>query len=281
MILTCPECATSYFAEDSAIGSGRTVRCASCGASWRARAETPLELKVTPEEGAFAAETPQADQDLFDRPPSEVPAPELPKVFRARAENERRVREAVVQGAVWAGLGTAFAVVIGLGIVFRMDVVRLWPKAASAYASVGLPVNASGLTIENLRTQTGLQDGRPALVVSGVMRNIRAKPVPVPPLSIELLDKDGKVLVTRIERVGDQVVPPGQSRSFAVSLVDPPSAASDLGVTFAMDHAVQGADPARPRVAPKAEAPTPHAMVLTAPAEEARPLDDKDPYALH
>ena len=35
MILTCPECETQYFADDSTIGeSGRTVKCATCGHSW-------------------------------------------------------------------------------------------------------------------------------------------------------------------------------------------------------------------------------------------------------
>ena len=33
MILTCPDCATSYFVDDSKIpADGRLVKCASCGA---------------------------------------------------------------------------------------------------------------------------------------------------------------------------------------------------------------------------------------------------------
>src|SRR4051812_17830148 len=40
MILTCPECATSYFVDDSRIGpAGRTVKCSHCGARWTARPE--------------------------------------------------------------------------------------------------------------------------------------------------------------------------------------------------------------------------------------------------
>ena len=64
MILTCPECATSYFAGDSAIGEGRMVRCSACGASWRAEPERPLELKVDPEAGAIAAEPAAAAPEL-------------------------------------------------------------------------------------------------------------------------------------------------------------------------------------------------------------------------
>src|SRR5437588_11004250 len=40
MILTCPECATSYFVDDSRISpAGRTVKCSSCGARWTALPE--------------------------------------------------------------------------------------------------------------------------------------------------------------------------------------------------------------------------------------------------
>src|ERR1700761_103974 len=37
MILTCPECATSYFVDDSKVApGGRTVKCSNCGARWTA-----------------------------------------------------------------------------------------------------------------------------------------------------------------------------------------------------------------------------------------------------
>ena len=43
MILTCPECATSYFVDDSRIPSdGRRVKCSSCGHRWRAGPDGPI-----------------------------------------------------------------------------------------------------------------------------------------------------------------------------------------------------------------------------------------------
>src|SRR5688572_5971674 len=94
MILTCPECATRYFVGDAALpAGGRVVRCTSCKASWRAMPETPLDLTLS-EEGAVAREPDPAAPDLK--------AGELPKAFRARREEKKRVREAATQGAVWA-----------------------------------------------------------------------------------------------------------------------------------------------------------------------------------
>ena len=43
MILTCPECATSYFVDDARIpAEGRRVRCSSCGHRWTAGPDGPI-----------------------------------------------------------------------------------------------------------------------------------------------------------------------------------------------------------------------------------------------
>jgi len=306
MILTCPECATSYFVEDAAIGEGRTVRCTSCSASWRAYVEAPRKVDDGPDAPTYAVETaaldaPDApappptptptliadDEDLFEAPLADHPAEELPKVFRARAETGRRMREAAVQGAIWAGMGAVLALFITTALVFRIDIVRLWPRTASAYAGIGLPVNVVGLTVEDLKARPGLQDGRAVLVVSGLLRNVRAKPVVAPPLSITLLDKDGKRLVSSSATVSDPLVPAGQARSFAVTLLDPPGAASDLDLTFVLGRphaqprpvAAATVHPAAPPVLRSAPL-QPQAVTPPPPVENATPLPATSPYAL-
>ena len=58
MILTCPECATSYFVDDSKIPTeGRAVKCANCGARWTATPELPpLEFPTPEPVGGFASD---------------------------------------------------------------------------------------------------------------------------------------------------------------------------------------------------------------------------------
>lgn len=237
MILTCPECATSYFVDDGAVGQGRTVRCTACSASWRAEPSPALELRNSPEEGAIGlAPAPPRDMSL-----GALPASDVPRVIRARAQDQKKVREAAAAGAVWAGIGAAFALVIVTAMVFRVDVVRILPRTAGAYAAVGLPVNRVGLTIENIKAEPALQDGRAALAVSGVIRNIRTQAVEAPPLAIRMLDKQGRPVGGRQLAIADAMVPPGQTRDFAVSLLDPPIAAKDVEVTFALDGWKPGA----------------------------------------
>src|SRR5271167_381923 len=167
MILTCPECATGYFVDDAQIRpGGRAVRCAACGARWTAHPDGPLELTSSPEEGSLGK---PPNEDGTEAP---LTADDLPKAFRSRAEDERRLRQAAITGAIWAGAVVILAALAGAALMFRADVVRLWPPTASTYAAIGLPVNPVGLVIEQVRAEPSLQEGHATLAVSGVIRNI-------------------------------------------------------------------------------------------------------------
>lgn len=282
MILTCPECATRYFVGDDQVGAaGRTVKCKACGHRWMARAEPELDLSISGEEGAVAVEPSTLNPE--PAPLDALPGEELPKVFRAKAQTERRVREAATTGIVWAGM-TAMLVVLGIAaFVMRDGVVRVWPKAASAYAAVGIDVNRIGLEVEDIRFEPALQDGHAALSVSGVIRNIRTEPVRAPPLQISLINKQDKRVMAKIAQAADPVIPAGETRHFAVVLLDPPKTAAFIEVGFVTDKGAVVARP-KPKKAPTPEVETPvlrgsaEAEALT--AEEAKPLDAQDPNAL-
>ncbi|MBC6980157.1 DUF3426 domain-containing protein [Caulobacter sp. 17J80-11] len=309
MILTCPACSTRYFVDDDRIGpGGRTVRCASCGSAWRAQLEEPLELTSSAEEGAIAREplSFKSDEDV------EPTAPELPKAFRARQQQKRKMREAAVAGVVWAGLASCFVGMFAAAYLFRVPVVKMYPSAAGAYAAVGVPVNPTGLQFEQVKT-TPAADGLPAWIVSGVVRNIENETVSAPPIRVDLLDKAGKKISTRVVKVSVATVAPGVAQPFTVALADPDATAADVNLNFALDlhHPPKPAKPAKPQVqkhakpaaqTPKAPA-APNGKVAAArpagqqmhmadaglrPARsvalprpvEARPLPATDPYAL-
>jgi predicted Zn finger-like uncharacterized protein len=284
MILTCPDCATSYFVDDSKIpADGRLVKCANCGARWTASLDQALEPSPSEPETAFAPE-PDVASEIDEAPVRELSGEDLPKVFRAKADTERKVREAAATGVIWAGMAAALVLILALAVIFRVDVVRLWPRTASAYAGVGLPVNSLGLVIEGVRFEPSLQEGHAALAVSGMIRNIENEPVVTPPLRISLLDAEGKAIATKIARPADARIPPGETRHFAIALLDPPARAKELEVAFAprepLGVKVQQSDPApaarsqAPALRPAA-APAPPPMVM-----EAQPLAPGSPDAL-
>jgi predicted Zn finger-like uncharacterized protein len=282
MILTCPDCASRYFVEDERLGdAGRAVRCGACGSKWTARAEAPLELTATPEMGATA-------QEPFGRASFEpavelrdLPADELPKVFRGRAQTKEKVREAATSGVVWAGLVAGFVLLIAIAVMLRQNVSTIFPRAAGAYAMAGLPVNLVGLVIEGQRAQPALKDGHAVLSVSGALRNVRDGPVAAPPLRISVLDGAGRTLAIKIADPGGALIPPGEARHFMIDVVDPPAGAADVEITF-----VLGAPKRPPVAATNAQRaaslpPPPLAAALPGgPVRTAAPLPSSSPYAL-
>ena len=299
MILTCPECATRYFVDDARVGpAGREVRCASCGNRWTAKPEAaPLDLESTPDLGAFGKEP--AKPAAGPVAAGDLPAEELPKAFRQRAQTRVKEREAAATGVIWAGLAGGFAVLLGLTVLMRQDIAEIFPRAAGAYAMAGLPVNLVGLTIENQHAQPMLKEGHAALTITGALRNIRSKPVIAPPLKISLLAPGGRVVATKIADPDGALIPPGAARHFSVDVLDPPVSATDVEIVFVLDRkrpaALADGKPAPPRIMAPAPAmapirdtsapvPTPASLrgAVTVPmgVRDAKPLPKSSPYAL-
>lgn len=276
MILTCPQCATSYFVPDEAMGaSGRRVRCQSCANTWHAAPEEPLDLVATTAEIAGVA--PAAGFGKRDDAPeslAETPAPELPKAYRARAEQQRRLRRAAAHGAVWAGLGSGFAALLIAGWLFRVDVVEMYPRAAAAYAFVGSPVNPTGLEFEAVNARAS--PNNPGMVlISGAVRNVRDREIVSPSIRVALLNASGREIGHQVVPVHAAPVLPGKVLGFAALAPDPNGRAADIGVTFVLDEAEPPSAPAP--VAPAARRPAPAAPLASAPAAGLRPAMDVYP----
>jgi len=292
MILTCPECATRYFVDDAKLGAeGRTVRCAGCGHRWRAQAEPDLELISNPHEGAIAAKPAAAPAPV---PPTDVAglrAEVLPKVFRAKAVEKKFMRQAVVHGVIWAGMAALLIALLGAAALFRVDIVRLIPRAAGAYATVGLTVNPTGLVFEGVAAHPALQDGHSALVVSGAIRNVEDRVITSPALRIQVLDQAGKPVAVKLAATENPHLKPGEARHFVVAVLDPPATAHNVEVAFAFDqpktkgrrHPAAHADAHKPAAGPAmrgATAPEPIHVDPAVEAEQAQPLPPGSPDAL-
>lgn len=239
MILTCPACATSYFIRDDAVGpEGRKVRCQSCGEVWRATPDEPLELTLTPEPAAAASVAPAAPSAISPEPEpeaaslAETPAPELPRAFRARAERQKKLRRAAAHGVVWAGLAAIFIGLIAAAFVFRVQIVQAFPRAASAYAMIGAPVNLVGLDFEAL-TAKSAPNRTGMVLVSGAVRNVRDVEIVAPPIRVALLDAQGAEVGSKIVKIDGPPVLPGRVQGFAALIPDPGGHGAGIGVDFA------------------------------------------------
>ena len=262
MILTCPSCATSYFTPDEAIGpGGRTVRCKDCKHTWRATLEEPLELSASPpgvEPASFDRRDESAAESL-----AETPAPELPRAFRARAEQQRRLRRAATHGVVWAGIASGFAALAASAWLFRVEVVEMAPRAAAAYAAVGLTVNPTGLDFEAVSARP-LPSDPGKVLVSGALRNVRDDERIAPPVRVALLDRQGAEIGHAVVRIDAAPVLPGKVQGFAAVIPDPGARGQGVGVAFVLGET-------RAAPAPTPAPPVVHRPLPTAGTSGLRP----------
>ncbi len=198
---------------------------------------------------------------------AETPAPELPKAYRARAEQQRRVRRAATHGVVWAGLASAFIGLIASAFLFRVEVVQAFPRAAAAYAAVGTPVNPIGLDFEAMSARE--VPNHPGMVlVSGALRNVRDAEIVAPPVRVALLDEHGAEVGFKVIRIEAAPVLPGKVQGFAVMIPDPGGHGADIGVNFVAGPEGRGQGSAKPADHAAPAKPAGHGGDHAAPAHD-------------
>ncbi len=286
MILTCPECATRYFVREGSIpDGGRKVRCAGCAHMWHATSDDlSSDVSSIADDDIYASETDAAS--AFNDP---IPEPPLPTQIRAKAHAQRQTREAVAAGVVWAVMCAGFALVLVGAVLFRVQVVRVFPATAGAYAAVKLPVNPTGLSLENVVGGPGLTNGRATLVISGVERNVETETRSAAPVRVGLFDKAGKRIREQIAPVDGPPLAPGETRNFNINVFDPPINIAEFQVEFVVEPP-KGPDVrkgAHRRVSAPGHKPLPLRGSTATPGietvvtpEVARPLPANSPYAL-
>ncbi|MBW8881525.1 MAG: zinc-ribbon domain-containing protein [Asticcacaulis sp.] len=228
MVLTCPSCSTRYTLQDSQMPrGGRTVRCAACKTTWHAdKPEDPIELPLAPEPAPARPEELQA-----------VKAKKLPGRYRAMMEDKKRLKALTAQGIVWAALGATALIVLIVGFFLRVDIVRAFPRVAGAYAMVGLPVNASGLTLVSGDgdSKAAFKNGRFVVTVTAKVTNLRNKPTAIPPIKVKLLDGTLQQFDYVVIPSNGLVVEPHATRTLTFDVRDPKNLVAHLDLDFDLE----------------------------------------------
>ena len=219
MILVCPTCQTRYKVDDEAVSrpSGRTVRCASCGHSWRHLTPPPATPPPVPSrlrERLQATAAEPAPVVMMPRPA--ITAPNPPRHRRS--------------GIAWLFVILLIGGAIVGAILGRDKIVAAWPQAAQLYELAGFknaPLGA-GLDIANV-SSTRNADG---LVVEGDITNKAGAPRSVPHLRVALRDGGQHELAFKIVDPPRERLLPGETSHFVVGFLPAPDAASGVVVTF-------------------------------------------------
>jgi hypothetical protein len=131
------------------------------------------------------------------------------------------------------------ALVLAL-IIWRADVVRLIPQTASFYGMVGLDVNLRGLAFKDVKVTTETVEGKPVLVIEGVIVDETHKTVEIPRLRFSVRDAQGAEIYAWNTVLEQTVLKPGDHALFRSRLASPPAEGKSIDVRFFNRHDIAG-----------------------------------------
>ena len=211
MILTCPNCETQYFAQDSTIGeAGRTVKCAACGHSWFVGEGEQAAASGTRTGGAHEAYR-----------------------SRVRERRERASRRAAI--AVWAVSFLVLTGLAGAAVLMRNQVVQTWPQSASAFSALGLKVNRFGMEFVDENAERFLEGTTPVLEITGAVRNFTRQTREAPLIEVRLLDDAGVQIGAYYAEVDPGEIAAGGLGRFVKRVENPPFEAFQLELALAAE----------------------------------------------
>ncbi len=252
--------------------AGRTVRCSRCKETWLARPEDAIEIAAPVpamaetgvqdnEQDAAAEWEALAREDSGEE--QQTPVVESPPIagdwsaadaaadWPSAAQTDLGVPKAARRGGLsWVrsllrpaaspgkpsvGLSTACAAMGALALallIWRVDVVRLLPQTAAFYKLVGLDVNPRGLRFKDVKISTETVEGKPVLVIEGVITGESSKPVELPRLRFSVRDAQGAEIYAWNTVLEQPVLKPGEKASFRSRLASPPPEGRNIDVRF-------------------------------------------------
>lgn len=272
MHIVCPHCTTSYAIDLATLGAaGRTVRCSRCKEVWLARPEDAVEIPAqipamaeaenqdaAAEWEAMAREDAGEDQDtpVVDSP--SISGGWLDGEDAAKADWTSMARDDAPDGGssrlgrlsgltkflgpvgrirvppgltLPTGCAAMGALVLAL-LIWRVDVVRLLPQTAGFYKMVGLDVNLRGLTFKDVKITSETVEGKPVLVIEGVVVGETKKPVELPRLRFSVRDAQGAEIYAWNAVLEQSILQPGEKAWFKSRLASPPPEGRNIDVRF-------------------------------------------------
>ena len=117
-------------------------------------------------------------------------------------------------------------------MIWRVDVVRLLPQTAAFYKMVGLEVNLRGLMFKDVKITSETVEGKPVLVIEGVITGEGRKPVDLPRLRFSVRDAQGAEIYAWNAVLEQSVLKPGERAWFKSRLASPPPEGRNIDVRF-------------------------------------------------
>jgi hypothetical protein len=123
------------------------------------------------------------------------------------------------------------AMVLAL-VIWRAEIVRLLPQTAPFYRLAGLEVNLRGLAFRDVKMSSENVDGKPVLVIEGMIVAQTRKPVELPRLRFSVRDAHGTEIYAWNAVLEQAALKPGENAWFRSRLASPPPEGRSIDVRF-------------------------------------------------
>jgi hypothetical protein len=176
--------------------------------------ETPLRLgEMSPKD--------QLNNGLRMRSRPGAPPPEPHAQMRKKVHDKIQLSNRLAASVPW-GITLFIALGIGWGALsYRTEIVRAWPKSATAFAAIGQPANLYGIDIRRVQARRVIDAKGPRVMIGGVLASVSRKPEPVAYLKVSLVDAKGMEKVSWMVDPGINVLQPGTFHAFETSRSTP------------------------------------------------------------
>ena len=116
----------------------------------------------------------------------------------------------------------------------------LMPPTAAFYKLVGLEVNLRGVSFKDVKVTTETVEGKPVLVIEGVITGETRKPVDLPRLRFSVRDAQGAEIYAWNTVLEQTVLKPGERAWFRSRLASPPAEGRSIDIRFFNKHDIAG-----------------------------------------
>jgi hypothetical protein len=106
------------------------------------------------------------------------------------------------------------------------------PQTAAFYNMVGLEVNLRGLLFKDVKVSSEDVEGKPVLLIEGVIVGQARKPVELPRLRFSVRDAQGAEIYAWNAVLEQAVLKPGEKAWFKSRLASPPPEGRNIDVRF-------------------------------------------------
>lgn len=137
MRIVCPSCASEYDVPATRVTPRKMVRCGRCGGEWTpvreavdiARPSEPAGVSAQPQSEPAAPEPATEPQPAVPQPAVTEPATQMTAMDHLAASQPRPAYDAKLTAA-WIATFAVLAGAIAAIVIWRVEVVQIWPPAS-------------------------------------------------------------------------------------------------------------------------------------------------------